>query len=148
MEVEDKYTPYNEFKDEYLYDLKKSPNHNVVKDNLIQGNYSSGFYCDGGYMNYIIHNTIEDNEKEGMCLDYGTFGTYVSENTIRRNGVRNRQTDEDLVADFILGAGRLEDGSSTAKLPGISIDNSAYNIVFVLIDGICTAGGRNLRRLH
>ncbi len=129
MEVEDKYTPYNVFKDEYLYDLVHSPNNNVVKDNLIQGNYSSGFYCDGGYMNYVIHNTIEDNEKEGMCLDYGTFGTYVSENTIRRNGVRNRQTDEDLEADFILGAGRLEDGSSTAKLPGISIDNSAYNIV-------------------
>lgn len=129
MEVEDKYTPYNEFKDEYLYDLLSSPHDNVIKDNLIQGNYSSGFYCDGGYMNYVIHNTIEDNEKEGMCLDYGTFGTYVSENTIRRNGERNRQTDEDLEADFILGAGRLADGSSTAKLPGISIDNSAYNIV-------------------
>ena len=81
-------------------------------------------------MNYVIDNCIEDNEKEGMCLDYGTFGTYVSGNTIRRNGDRNRQTDEDLEADFILGAGRLADGSSTAKLPGISIDNSAYNIVY------------------
>ena len=47
-------------------------------------------------MNYVIDNCIEDNEKEGMCLDYGTFGTYVSGNTIRRNGDRNRQTDEDL----------------------------------------------------
>lgn len=130
MEVADPYTPYNEFKDEYLYDQLKSPNRNVVKDNHIQGNYSSGFYCDGGYLNYVMDNLIEDNEKEGMCLDYGTFGTYVTGNTIRRNGDRNRQTDEDLEADFILGAGRLEDGSSTAKLPGISIDNSAYNIVF------------------
>lgn len=130
MIVKDKYTAYNEFLDEYLYDLKETPNHNVVKDNLIQGNYSSGFYSDGAYMNYVIDNCIEDNEKEGMCLDYGTFGTYVSGNTIRRNGDRNRQTDEDLEADFILGAGRLADGSSTAKLPGISIDNSAYNIVY------------------
>jgi len=130
MEVEDVYTPYNEFKDEHLYDQLKSPHQNVVKDNHIQGNYSSGFYCDGGYLNYVADNLIEDNEKEGMCLDYGTFGTYVTGNTIRRNGDRNRQTDEDLEADFILGAGRLEDGSSTAKLPGISIDNSAYNIVF------------------
>jgi len=130
MEVEDPYTPYNVFKDEHLYNLLKTPHQNVVKDNHIQGNYSSGFYCDGGYLNYVLDNLIEDNEKEGMCLDYGTFGTYVTGNTIRRNGDRNRQTDEDLEADFILGAGRLADGSSTAKLPGISIDNSAYNILF------------------
>ena len=130
MEVVDPYTPYNEFKDEHLYDLLKTPHQNVIKGNHVQGNYSSGFYCDGGYLNYVMDNLIEDNEKEGMCLDYGTFGTYVTGNTIRRNGERNRQTDEDLEADFILGAGRLEDGSSTAKLPGISIDNSAYNIVF------------------
>lgn len=130
MELEDIYTPYNEFKDEYLYNQLDSPNNNVIKDNLIQDNYSSGFYCDGGYMNYVINNTIEENEKEGMCLDYGTFGTYVSRNTIKRNGDRNRQTDEDLEADFILGLGRLADGSSTAKLPGISIDNSAYNTIY------------------
>lgn len=130
MEVEDPYTPYNEFKDEHLYDQLESPHHNVIKDNHIQGNLSSGIYCDGGYLNYIMDNLIEDNEKEGMCLDYGTFGVYVAGNTVCRNGNRNRQTDEDLEADFILGAGRLEDGSSTAKLPGISIDNSAYNIIF------------------
>lgn len=129
MELEDIYTPYNEFKDTHLYDLLESPNNNVIKDNLIQGNHSSGFYSDGGYQNYVINNVIEDNEKEGICLDYGTFGTYVSSNTIQRNGERNRQTDEDLEADFILGLGRLEDGSSTAKLPGISLDNAAYNIV-------------------
>ena len=129
MEVEDPYTPYNEFKDEHLYDQLDSPHHNVVRDNRIRGNLSSGFYCDGGYLNYILDNLIADNEKEGMCLDYGTFGVYVSGNTICRNGNRKRQTDEDLEADFILEAGRLEDGSSTAKLPGISIDNSAYNIV-------------------
>lgn len=130
MIVEDLYTAYNEFLDEFLYDLTKSPHNNVVIDNLIQANYSSGYYSDGAYMNYVIDNIIEDNEKEGMCLDYGSFGTYVSGNTILRNGDRNRQTDEDLEADFILWAGRLPDGSSTAKLPGISIDNSAYNIVY------------------
>jgi parallel beta-helix repeat protein len=129
MELDDIYTPYNEFKDIYLYDILESPNNNVIKDNLIQGNHSSGFYSDGGYQNYVINNVIEDNEKEGMCLDYGTFGTYVSANTVQRNGERNRQTDEDLEADFILGLGRLADGSSTAKLPGISLDNAAYNLV-------------------
>ncbi len=62
-------------------------------------------------------------------MDYGSFGDYVAGNTIARNGERNRQKDTDLKADFVYEAGRLEDGSSPFKLPGISIDNSAYNIV-------------------
>lgn len=146
MEVEDPYTPYNEFKDEHLYDQLKAPHQNIIMDNHIQGNYSSGFYCDGGYLNYCMGNLIEDNEKEGMCLDYGTFGTYVSGNTVRRNGNRNRQTDEDLEADFILGAGRLSDGSSTAKLPGISIDNSAYNIV--MENRVCDNAGSGIKMVR
>lgn len=129
MPTENLYDAYNPFLDEHLYDLTEAPHDNVLRDNIVQGNYSSGIYSDGGYMNYIIGNTIEENEKEGMCLDYGTFGTYVSANTIQGNGNRDRQTDEDLEADFVLEAGRLEDGSSPLKLPGVSIDNSAYNIV-------------------
>lgn len=31
--------------------------------------------------------------------------------------------------DFVLGAGRMEDGSAKAKLPGVSLDNTAYNIL-------------------
>lgn len=143
MPTPDLYDAYNPFLDEHLYDLKDAPHDNVLKDNVIQGNYSSGFYSDGGYMNYLIGNTIEENEKEGMCLDYGTFGTYVSGNTIRGNGNRDRQTDEDLEADFVLGAGRLEDGSSPMKLPGVSIDNSAYNIVSDNI--ICENSGSGVK---
>ncbi len=146
MYVEDIYTPYNTFLDEYLYEQTEAPHHNVLKDNLIQGNYSSGFYCDGGYINYVIDNIIEENEKEGMCLDYGTFGTYVSGNLIRENGNRNRQTDEDLTADFILEWGRLEDGSSKAKLPGLSIDNSAYNIIYN--NSICDNSGSGVKMVR
>ena len=39
-------------------------------------------------------------------------------------------TDKDLKTDFIFDMGRLADGSSPAKLPGVSIDNAAYNIIF------------------
>ena len=39
------------------------------------------------------------------------------------------RSDEDLEADFVTAFGRLSDGSSPAKLPGISIDNSAYNTI-------------------
>lgn len=129
MTIDDYYTAYNEFKDEHLYDLLDTPHDIVLYQNSVQHNNSSGIYSDGAYNIYIIENIIYKNEKEGMCLDYGTFGAYVHNNVVRQNGGRFRQTDEDLEADFVTSFGRLEDGSSPAKLPGISIDNSAYNII-------------------
>ena len=129
MAIDDYYTAYNEFKDEHLYDLLDTPHDIVLYQNRVQRNNSSGVYSDGAYNIYIIENIIYKNEKEGMCLDYGTFGAYVHNNVVRQNGGRFRQTDEDLEADFVTSFGRLEDGSSPAKLPGISIDNSAYNII-------------------
>ena len=129
MAIDDYYTAYNEFKDEHLYDLLDTPHDIVLYQNRVQRNNSSGVYSDGAYNIYIIENIIYKNEKEGMCLDYGTFGAYVHNNVVRQNGGRFRQTDEDLEADFVTSFGRLDDDSSPAKLPGISIDNSAYNII-------------------
>ena len=129
MPIQNLYDTNNPEVDVYLYELTEAPHDNVIKDNIIQGNHSSGIYSFAGYRNYIIDNTIEDNEKEGMCLDFGTVGTYVAKNTICHNGNRDRQTDDDLVRDYIAEIGRMEDGTSKAKLPGISLDNAAYNIV-------------------
>ncbi len=115
--------------DEYLYDLTEAPHNIVLYRNTVEGNNSSGIYSDGGYDLFMLENTIRQNDKEGMCLDSGTFGSYVSDNVVKENGGRRRQSDEDLEGDFIAQFGRIEDGSSPAKLPGISIDNAAYNIV-------------------
>lgn len=127
--VQNLYDTNNPEADAYLYEVLDAPHDIVIKNNLVQGNHSSGIYSYAGYKNYIIDNSIEDNEKEGLCLDYGTIGTYVANNNIYRNGNRDRQTDEDLVRDFIVEIGRMEDGTSKAKLPGMSLDNAAYNIV-------------------
>lgn len=129
MEIDDYYTAYNEFKDEHLYNLLDTPHDIVLYQNNIKHNNSSGIYSDGAYQIYIVENIIYQNDKEGMCLDYGTFGAYVSNNIVKENGGRLRQSDEDLEADFVTAFGRLSDGSSPAKLPGISIDNSAYNTI-------------------
>lgn len=129
MEIDDYYTAYNEFKDEHLYNLLDTPHDIVLYQNNVKHNNSSGIYSDGAYRIYIVENIIYQNDKEGMCLDYGTFGAYVSNNIVKENGGRLRQSDEDLEADFVTTFGRLSDGSSPAKLPGISIDNSAYNTI-------------------
>lgn len=112
-----------------IYDMTEAPHDIVIKDNNVLENNSGGVYSNGAYNLYVIDNTIKDNEKEGMCLDFGTIGTYVANNTFERNGNRDRQTDQDLADDFVLEIGRMEDGTSKAKLPSISIDNSAYNII-------------------
>lgn len=76
-----------------------------MRGNTVAQNHSSGIYSESGYLNYYVENTIYKNEKEGMCLDYGSFGNYITGCEIRQNGGRNRMSDEDLEADFILGSG-------------------------------------------
>ncbi len=122
-------TAYNPYVEEPICDRYDSPHDMVLLSNYIYKSNSSGFYSDGSYCNYFIDNTLYLNDKEGMCLDAGSFGNYVSGNTIKQNGGRRRQTLADLENDFVQDFGTLSDGSSPAKLPGLSIDNSAYNIV-------------------
>ena len=45
----------------------------VVRGNTVSQNHSSGIYSDSGYLNYYVENTLYKNEKEGMCLDYGSL---------------------------------------------------------------------------
>lgn len=106
-----------------------APHDIVVFGNYIAENQSSGTYLVGPYYIYFIKNELKSNEKEGICLDWGTIACYVAENDISYNGFRMHQSDDDLKADFIDGFGRLEDGSSPAKLPGLSMDNAMWNII-------------------
>lgn len=137
IEVKDEKNPYAVFRadlhfpeEKRLDEMLTAPHRIIIRNNAVSSNNSSGIYCDGSYLVYISDNRIIGNDKEGLCLDYGTLGAYVARNDISGNGNRARQTAQDLENDFVLAAGRLEDGSSRSKLPGISIDNSAYNIIY------------------
>jgi hypothetical protein len=71
---------------------------------------------------------ILGNAKEGLCLDNGATANVVASNTIQQNGNRWGQSDAALSLDFVLG--RLPDVTAAAKLPGISIDNGIYSVVY------------------
>lgn len=129
VQIKDYTTAYNPYVDDSIVGHVDVPHNMVFLTNYIYKGNSSGIYSDGGYCNYFVDNTSYLNDKEGLCLDQGSFGCYVSGNVIRQNGGRRRQTLEDIEKDFIGEFGVLEDGSSPAKLPGISIDNAAYNII-------------------
>ncbi|MBT1703597.1 right-handed parallel beta-helix repeat-containing protein [Chryseosolibacter indicus] len=105
------------------------PHDLVIMNNEIMEQKSSGIYLDGPVSIYITKNRLVRNDKEGICLDNGTTGCHFFNNEVIENGGRRKQTDDDLKGDFVLQFGRLEDGSSKAKLPGVSIDNAVYNVI-------------------
>ncbi len=101
----------------------------LIENNILADNLAQGIYVDGGYGLVIQNNQIKNNDKEGLALEFGSVNNIVMENTLFHNGFRLRQTDKDLKDDLILSFGRLADGSSVAKLPGISLDNAAQNLI-------------------
>jgi hypothetical protein len=100
----------------------------LIAYNHINLNASSGIYFDGAVKFTVYANTIQANAKEGMCLDNGSTANVVTSNVVQQNGDRWGQTDATLQMDF--EPARLADGTGAAKLPGISMDNSIYNLVF------------------
>ena len=106
------------------------PQHNLIAFNLISQNRASGLYFDGAVENVVVSNIVQANAKEGLCLDNGSTANVVALNTVQQNGQRWGNSDEDLQRDFVLGPGRLADGTAAAKVPGISVDNAAYNIIY------------------
>jgi parallel beta-helix repeat protein len=87
-------------------------------------------YVDGGVANVIVSNVIERNGKEGICLDNGSTSNVVTWNVIQQNGQRWGEPDEVMAQEFIAVWGRLADGTAAAKVPGISIDNALYNLIY------------------
>ena len=107
------------------------PRHNLIAANRIAYNRASGLYFDGAVENVVAGNNIQGNAKEGMCLDNGSTANVVALNTVQQNGRRWGSSDDDLRRDFIGGFGRMPDGSAVAKVPGLSLDNAAYNLVYM-----------------
>jgi len=115
---------------EFIFPINHpAPHALLIENNRFVNSVAQGVYIDGGYGNVIKQNFIADNDKEGMCLDFGSVNNIVMENTFLRNGNRARQTDEDLKHDLVFDFGRLADGSSASKLPAIALDNAAQNII-------------------
>lgn len=137
---------------ETIFPIAPAPHAILIEQNEISNNRTQGLYLDGVYGVVVQHNLIENNDKEGMCLDWGAVNNIIMENTVLRNGNRARQTDQDLELDFVRGLGRMADGSAISKLPGISLDNAAQNIILSNVvrdnagDGIkiVRSGFRNL----
>lgn len=85
-------------------DELEGPSNIIVANNDISGSKSCAVYCLGAYNSYITNNKLHDSILEGICLDSGSFGIYFANNEVYNN-------------------------SQSGGLPGVSIDNSIYNII-------------------
>lgn len=117
-------------KPEIISNMINPPRKGSIINNRISFSTSSGIYLDGAVETLLESNIIENCSKEGLCLDYGCLNVFVTLNKISFCGERSNKSDEDLARDFVLDYGRCENGSAKAKLPGISIDNSGFCLIF------------------
>lgn len=92
-------------------------------------NRAQGIYLEGARECRVTDNTISENNKEGICLDWGTALCVVQNNLISENGYRADMTQTEIQIDHVQEFPLMPDGSSTCKLPGLSIDNGALNAV-------------------
>ncbi len=107
----------------------KKPKFLFVEDNIFLKNQAQGIYCEGCLLSVFRNNVISHNNKEGICFDWGSGLNWFENNEVSNNGERAKMTEEEIKADFINDFPMLEDGSSSCKLPGISMDNAAANYI-------------------
>jgi Periplasmic copper-binding protein (NosD) len=100
-----------------------------VRNNLFFNNKSQGIYCEGCLLSVFKDNVISNNNKEGICFDWGSSLNWFENNEVSGNGKRNIFSQEEIAADFIQDFPLLEDGSSSCKLPGVSLDNGSLNYI-------------------
>lgn len=101
-----------------------------LRTELLNCNFSHnrkmGITTDGvGYLS-VKNTLIAHNDCEGITIDNGSWGCQVLQCHIFNNGWRGRQHEIELGIDFVEEMGLMDDGSSKAKLPGVSLDNAAY----------------------
>jgi parallel beta-helix repeat protein len=93
---------------------------------VFQHNRKMGITTDGVAYLSVKNTVISKNDCEGITIDNGSWGCIIQNCHIYNNGWRGLQHEQELGIDFVSEMGLMDDGSSKAKLPGISLDNAAY----------------------
>ncbi len=108
---------------------KQRPHHILIKNCIITHCRAQGIYLEGAVNCLLEKNTLINNNKEGICFDWGSCYNIFHGNIVSLNGERSKLSPEEIQADFISEYPLLEDGSSSMKLPGVSLDNGGMNLI-------------------
>ncbi|MBU0946536.1 MAG: right-handed parallel beta-helix repeat-containing protein [Proteobacteria bacterium] len=108
---------------------QQRPHHILIKNCIITHCRAQGIYLEGA-VNCLIEDTVlVNNNKEGICFDWGSCHNIFHRNIVSLNGKRSNLSPKEIRTDFISEYPLLEDGSSSMKLPGISMDNGCMNLI-------------------
>ena len=99
----------------------------VIENCVLKKGRAQGIYLEGAINCLMKNNVITNNNKEGVCFDWGSSYNIFKGNSVSYNGERNSLSQEEIIVDFIGGYPILKDGSSSMKLAGISVDNGSMN---------------------
>jgi len=103
-----------------------SPYRTDIVNCVFAHNRKMGITTDGVAYLSVQNCVIAHNDCEGITIDNGSWGCRIQNCHLYNNGWRGLQHDIELGIDFVNEMGLMDDGSSKAKLPGISLDNAAY----------------------
>lgn len=112
-----------------ITDKKLRPHHILIKNCFAAHCRAQGIYLEGAINCLVEDNILIHNNKEGICFDWGSCYNIFHHNIVSLNGERGKLSKKEIQADFITRFPLLEDGSSSMKLPGISLDNACMNLV-------------------
>lgn len=101
----------------------------VIRNTTCSDCRAQGIYLEGAVNCLMQNNVLINNNKEGICFDWGSCYNLFIDNTVTLNGERRALSKEEIMVDFISQYPLLKDGSSSIKLPGISLDNGCMNLI-------------------
>lgn len=121
--------PDQSHEDAKITEKIKKPKFIFVEGNSFSYNRAQGIYCEGALFCSFKHNVIHSNNKEGVCFDWGCAFNLFTNNSLAFNGQRSSLSQQEIKVDAIEQYPLLLDGSSSCKLPALSIDNGSFNII-------------------
>ena len=106
-----------------------TPHRIWIEDCEISQCRAQGIYLEGAAQVLIEECFIADNNKEGICFDWGTSLSHLRHSQIIRNGERAEYDESACAIDFLPSKFRDSKGRHWCQLPGISIDNGYANVI-------------------
>ena len=106
-----------------------TPHRIIIENTQIYFCQSQGIYLEGAAQVAINNCNIRDNNKEGICFDWGTMYCHLVNSQISRNGERKNYDKLKCDIDFVPSSYIDHEERHYCQLPGISIDNGLMNSI-------------------
>lgn len=96
--------------------------------NMVNGQKANGMLIDGAKNIVIANNTVSQNNRDGIAL-LNVYSSVINSNDVTGNGLVKDVDFAVLNREFPISFRKETDGSYRLRDSGISLDNTAYNLI-------------------